>query len=156
MKSLEEYKAFITKVKKFTGLDSFDSDEDGLVSLRVDEKFNVNFQYITGTRRFLCFAEVCTLDRNAPRAVCRELLVGALFGKDTAGGYFTIDPSTETLIYNYFFDGDDVEEDIEGFVQTIEQIMQLCEMWIERVNAFEDNEKNAEKMENLNNIVNIF
>lgn len=127
-----------------------------MVSLRVDEKFNVNFQYITGTRRFLCFAEVCTLDRNAPRAVCRELLVGALFGKDTAGGYFTIDPSTETLIYNYFFDGDDVEEDIEGFVQTIEQIMQLCEMWIERVNAFEDNEKNAEKMENLNNIVNIF
>jgi hypothetical protein len=156
MKSLEEYKAFIAKVRKNTGIDSFVSDEDGLVSLSVDDKFNVNFQYITGTRRFLCFVEVCTLDRNAPRAVYRELLVGALFGKDTAGGYFTIDPSTETLIYNYFFDGDDVEEDIEGFVQTIEQIMQLCEMWIERVNAFEDNEKNAEKMENLNNIVNMF
>ncbi len=156
MKSLEEYKAFIAKVRKNTGIDSFVSDEDGLVSLSVDDKFNVNFQYITGTRRFLCFVEVCTLDRNAPRAVYRELLVSALFGKDTAGGYFTIDPATETLVYNYFFDGDDVEEDIEGFVQTIEQIMQLCDMWIERVNAFEENEQDAEKMETLNNIINIF
>lgn len=152
MKSLAEYKSFISEVRKFTGIDSFTADEEGLVSMRVDDKYNVNFQYIEGTRRFLCFVEVCTLERNTPSAVYRDLMAGALFGKETSGGYFTLDPSTDTLIYNYFFDGDDAAEDIEGFIRCIEQIMQLCDIWIDRINLFDENDHKAEEKKELNNI----
>ena len=44
--------------------------------------------------------EAVNLPKNAPRAVYRDLLVGRLFGKDTAGEYFTLEEASETIIYS--------------------------------------------------------
>ena len=48
----------------------------------------MNFQFVEATGKILCFVEVATLPSDASKAVYRDLLVGGLFGKDTAGGYF--------------------------------------------------------------------
>lgn len=133
METRENYEAFLGEVRKATGLDFLVADEGGLASVRVDDAYNVNLQFIEATGKVLCFIEVMKLPVDADKAVYRDLLAGGLFGKLTAGGYFALEPETETVVYNYFFDLDKAAADIEDFVATIEKIMQLCDMWVERV-----------------------
>ena len=133
MKTKEDYIEFLANVRKVSGVESFKSDESGLVSVRIDDAYNVNLQFVEATGKILCFVEVAELPADAPREVYRALLAGGLFGKDTAGGYFALEPDTETVVYNYFFDGDRAAEDPEDFIATIEKILQLCDLWAERI-----------------------
>ena len=133
MASIDDYRSFLDQVRKASGIEAFAPDDTGLVSVRVDDKYNVNLQYVEATGRVLCFVEVATLPPDASKAVYRDLLVGGLFGKDTAGGYFAVEPESESVVYNYFFDLEEAAKDVEEFVHTIEKILQLCEIWAERI-----------------------
>ena len=133
MVSKEDYLKFMSEVRKASGVDTLTPDETGLVSVRVDDKYNVNFQFVEATGKVLCFVEVAALPPDASKAVYRDLLVGGLFGKDTAGGYFALEPESETVVYNYFFDLEEAEKDVEDFIHTIEKILQLCDIWAERI-----------------------
>ena len=132
-RTIEDYRNFLEKVRKASGIDALVPDESGLVSVRVDDEYNVNLQFVEATGRVLCFVEVAELPTDAPKAVYRDLLTGGLFGKETAGGYFAVEPESETVVYNYFFDLEEAAKDIEEFVATIEKILQLCDMWAERI-----------------------
>ena len=67
---------------------------------------------------------------------------GGLFGKETAGGYFAVEAESETVVYNYFFDLETAALDVEDFVSTLEKILQLCDIWAERIqNALSVDEK---------------
>lgn len=133
MSKIEYYKTFLAEVRKNTGIDSFDCDESGLLSVRIDDKYNLNLQLLDEADRILCFVELTTLPPDASKAVYRDLLVGGLFGKDTGGGYFTVEPETETVVYNYFFDTAKAAQDVDDFVATLEKILQLCDVWSERI-----------------------
>ena len=133
MTKKEDYAKFLGEVRKTTGIEAFKADESGLVSVRVDGAYNVNFQLVEATERILCFIELAELPRDASREVYRDLLIGGLFGKDTAGGYFALEPETETVVYNYSFDFHKAAEDVEDFISTLEKILQLCDMWAERI-----------------------
>ena len=133
MNGIEDYKTFLTKVSEETGIAAFKPNEDGFASMRVDDAYNVNFQFVEATGKVLCFIEVAELPPDAPKAVYRDLLAGGLFGKDTAGGYFSLEPETETVVYNYFFDLEKASNDIEEFIHAIEKILQLCDLWAERI-----------------------
>ena len=128
-----EYEGFLTALRRETGIETFAADESGLVSVRVDDAYNVNLQFVEATGKILCFIEVATLPKDAPAAVFRDLLVGGLFGKDTAGGYFAVEPESETVVYNYFFDLETAAKDVEEFIATLEKILQLCDIWAERI-----------------------
>ena len=123
MTNKEDYGKFLAEVRKTSGIESLRPDETGLVSVRVDDTYNVNLQFV----------EVAVLPPDASKAVYRDLLVGGLFGKDTAGGYFALEPESETVVYNYFFDLEEAQKDIEDFIHTIEKILQLCDIWAERI-----------------------
>ena len=129
----EEYDAFMAELRNETGIEAFTADESGLVSVRVDDAYNVNLQFVEATGKILCFVEVAELPRDAPKDVYRDLLVGGLFGKDTAGGFFAVEPESEAVVYNYFFDLETAAKDVEGFISTIEKILQLCDIWAERI-----------------------
>ncbi len=133
MASREEYDRFLAEVRKETGIEAMTADESGLVTVRVDDKYNVNLQFVEASGRILCFVELAELPPDAPKAVYRDLLVGGLFGKDTAGGYFTLEPESETVVYNYFFDLEAAAKDVEDFVSTLEKVLQLCDLWAERI-----------------------
>ena len=133
MASKEDYLKFMSEVRKVSGVDMLTPDETGLVSIRIDDAYNVNFQFVEATGKVLCFVEVATLPSDASKAVYRDLLVGGLFGKDTAGGYFAVEPESESVVYNYFFDLEEAAKDVEEFVHTIEKILQLCDIWAERI-----------------------
>ena len=133
MASIDDYRSFLDQVRKASGIEAFAPDDTGLVSVRVDDKYNVNLQYVEATGRVLCFVEVAALPADASRAVYRDLLVGGLFGRDTAGGYFAIEPESETVVYNYFFDLEESGKDVEDFIHTVEKILQLCDIWAERI-----------------------
>ena len=133
MNMIEYYKTFLGEVRKATGIDSFVCDESGLVSVRIDDTYNLNLQLLEDTCRILCFVEVTALPPDASKVVYRDLLVGGLFGRDTGGGYFAVEPETETVVYNYFFDLEAAAKDVEEFVHTIEKILQLCDIWAERI-----------------------
>ncbi len=133
MSTKNEYETFLATLRKETGLDALVADESGLVSVRVDDSYNVNLQFVEATGKILCFIEVATLPKDASAAVFRDLLVGGLFGKDTAGGYFAVEPESETVVYNYFFDLEKAAADTDDFIATLEKILQLCDIWAERI-----------------------
>ena len=133
MQTKSDYEQFLAEVRKASGIESLKADESGLVSVRVDDAYNVNLQFVEATGKVLCFVEVAELPPGAPSSVYRDLLAGGLFGKDTAGGYFALEPETETVVYNYFFDLETAAKDVEDFVATIEKILQLCDVWAERI-----------------------
>ena len=133
MVSKEDYLKFMSEVRKVSGVDTLTPDETGLVSIRVDDAYNVNLQFVEATGKILCFVEVTALPPDASKAVYRDLLVGGLFGRDTGGGYFAVEPETETVVYNYFFDLEAAAKDVEDFVATLEKILQLCDIWTERI-----------------------
>lgn len=133
MKTKEDYNKFLSDVRNVSGIESLTPDESGLVSVRVDDAYNVNLQFVEATGKVLCFVEVATLPPDASKAVYRDLLVGGLFGKDTAGGYFAVEPESESVVYNYFFDLEEAAKDVEEFLHTIEKILQLCDIWAERL-----------------------
>ena len=133
MATHEDYAQFLKQIREETGIGSLVPDDSGLVSVRVDDAYNVNLQFVEATGRILCFVEVAALPKDAPKEVCRDLLVGGLFGKDTAGGYFALEPESETVVYNYFFDLEKAAADPDDFVATLEKILQLCDIWAERI-----------------------
>ena len=98
MASKEDYLKFMSEVRKVSGVDTLTPDETGLVSIRVDDAYNVNLQFVEATGKILCFVEVTALPPDASKAVYRDLLVGGLFGRDTGGGYFAVEPETETVV----------------------------------------------------------
>ncbi len=133
MTTRDDYDSFFAAVRKETGIETMVPDQTGLVTVRVDDTYNVNFQFVEATGRMLCFIEVAELPKDADKAIYRALLAGGLFGKETAGGYFTIEPETETVVYNYFFDLETAAKDVEDFIATLEKILQLCDLWAERI-----------------------
>ena len=133
MVSKEDYLKFMSEVRKASGVDTLTPDETGLVSVRVDDKYNVNLQFVETTGRILCFVEVAELPKDAPKEVYRDLLAGGLFGKDTAGGYFALEEESESVVYNYFFDLEAAAKDVDDFISTLEKILQLCDAWCERI-----------------------
>ena len=133
MKTKDDYNKFLSDVRNASGIESLTPDESGLVSVRVDDAYNVNLQFVEATGKVLCFVEVATLPSDASKAVYRDLLVGGLFGKETAGGYFAVEPESESVVYNYFFDLEEAAKDVEEFLHTIEKILQLCDIWAERI-----------------------
>lgn len=128
-----DYEKFLAEVRKASGVDLIKPDESGLVSIRVDDAYNVNLQFVKATGKVLCFVEVCSLPKDATKEVYRDLLVGGLFGKDTAGGYFALEPDSEMVVYNYFFDLEKAQMDVEAFISTLEKILQLCDIWAGRI-----------------------
>ncbi len=144
MKTIEDYKTFLSQVREETGIKAMVADDTGLVTVSIDETYNLNLQFVQATGKVLCFIEVFELPKDAPRAVYRDLLVGCLFGKDTAGGYFALEDETETVVYNFFFDLEVVSNDIDEFVSTLEKILQLCDIWRSRIQTMltEPNDKN--------------
>ncbi len=133
MPTLSDYNDFLTSLRKETGLASLESDETGLVSVRVQDAYNLNLQFVEATGKILCFIEVAELPADAPAFVFRDLLAGGLFGKDTAGGYFAFEPVSDTVVYNYYFDFEKAAADRDDFVATLEKILQLCDIWAERI-----------------------
>ena len=150
MVSKEDYLKFMSEVRKVSGVDTLTPDETGLVSIRVDDAYNVNLQFVEATGKVLCFVEVVQLPPDAPKTVYRDLLVGGLFGKDTAGGHFAVEPETETVIYNFNFDLDRAASDIDEFIATLEKILQLCDIWAERIKANLTGGGNGEHVESAN------
>lgn len=133
MLSRNDYDRFLAEVRKETGIEAMSADEAGLVTVRVEEKYNLNLQFVEASGRILCFVEIAVLPKDAPKEVYRDLLAGGLFGKDTAGGFFTLEEETESVVYNYFFDLETAAKDVDDFVSTLEKILQLCDVWCERI-----------------------
>jgi hypothetical protein len=133
MPSRQDYEKFLAAVREETGIEAFVADGSGLVTVRVDDAFNVNLQFVEATGKVLCFVEVAELPKDAPKEVYRDLLAGALFGRDTAGGFFALEEESESVVYNYFFDLGEAAKDVEDFVSTLEKILQLCDAWCERI-----------------------
>ncbi len=44
-----------------------------------------------------------------------------------------MEPESETVVYNYFFDLEKAAEDTDDFIATLEKILQLCDIWAERI-----------------------
>ena len=133
MPTIDDYKNFFSDLCKRTGIKALESDDAGLVSVRVQDEYNVNFQFLKPSGKILCFVEVADLPKDAGRAIYRELLAAGLFGLETAGGHFTLAAETETVVYDYLFDFEPAAADPEAFVGAVEKIVQLCDVWAERI-----------------------
>ena len=46
MPTIDDYKNFLATIRKQTGLEMLVPDDDGLLTFRVDDEYNVNLQFI--------------------------------------------------------------------------------------------------------------
>ena len=145
MKTIDDYKTFISQVRNETGIEVLTSDDSGLVTVNVDERYNLNLQFVKATGKILCFIEITELPKTASKEVYRDLLIGCLFCQDTAGGFFSLEGETETVIYNYFFDLEEVSNDIDDFVSALEKTLQLCDIWVHRINEILNQDSETEQ-----------
>ena len=129
----KDYDAFLAKVAARTGLAEMTPDAEGLVAYKVDDAYVMNLQYVEHSSKILCFVELATLPKTAGKAVYRELLTGSLFGRETAGGFFAVEPETETVVYHYLFDFDARTADAGEFVETLEKILSLVDIWAGKI-----------------------
>lgn len=123
----------LSEVRKTTGIEALTADETGLASVRVDDTYNMNLQFVKESGQILCFVEVASLPPDAPKSVYQELLAGSLFGKETAGGYFSLESSTQTVVYCYFFDLETAAKDVDAFVAALERAIEICDIWAKRI-----------------------
>ena len=147
MATKEDYNAFLETVRKQTGLNLLVPDEFGFISVLVQDEYNTHLQFIESTGKILLFVEILSLPKDAGKAVYRDLLAGMLFGVDSAGGFFSLEPETETVIYNYLFDFDKVAADPNVFISTFEDIFTLMDVWKDRIReklSSQDGEESAE------------
>ena len=135
--TLQDYKDFLKKMSDKSGLD-FSSDGEGLVSLRVDDAYTLNLQYVEATSKILCFVDMVTLPKSCDKSVYRALLAGTLFGRETAGGYFALEDESETVVYNYLFDFDPATSDPEAVLASLENVLTLVETWAGRIGGMVD------------------
>lgn len=129
MSTKQDYEAFIAKIAEQTGIAALAPDEDGLVSVRVEETYILNLQYVEPSSKILCFLEIARIPEDAGAKVYRDLLAANLFGQGTGGGYFSVEPTENTVVYNYTFDFDPDSADPEFFVQALEKILTLADFW---------------------------
>ena len=153
MPTIDDFKNFLATIRKQTGLDMLVPDDDGLLTFRVDDQYNISLQFLENTAKILCFVEVATLPSDAGVAVYRDLLGGSLFGKDTAGGYFAMETESSTVIYNYMFDFDKATADPENFVETLENILQLVDVWADRINGNLDGQSDDNKNNDISSVI---
>ena len=145
MTTMQEYKTFVGQVAKAASLETLEPDDEGLVSLRVEDEYTLNLQFIPATGKILCFVEIAQLDDEAPKeAIYRELLTGSLFGKDTAGGYFSLEPESESVIYNYVFDANQAAAEPAEFANTLEKVLSLVDIWAGRIRDLKKPEQTAQ------------
>lgn len=130
--TLRDYKEFIAKMSALSELD-FSPDPEGLVSLRVDDAYTLNLQYVEASSRILCFVDVVTLPKTCGKEVYRQLLIGGLFGKDTSGGYFALEGESEAVVYNYLFDFDPATSDPKEMLSDLEKLLTLVDVWAEKI-----------------------
>ena len=133
MPTIDDYKNFFDGLRKRTGLEALAPDDAGLVSVRVQDEYNVNFQFVEPSGKIFCFVEIADLPNDAGREVYRELLAAGLFGIETAGGHFTLAKETETVVYECLFDFEPAAADPGAFVAAVEKTVQLCDFWAARI-----------------------
>ena len=134
MQSIEEFQQFLNSVSKLTGQELLAADERGLVAVTVDGELALNLQFVPATGKVLCFVEVAQIPADAPVELYRDLLAAGLFGQETAGGYFSLEKSSGTVIFNYVFDGETLQSP-EEFVTGLENVLQLCALWENRISS---------------------
>ena len=133
--TLENYVAFLSKVREESGIGDLKPDDGGLVSVRVDDTYTLNIQYVEATSKILLFVEVAAIPLSASASVYRMLLEGSLFGKETAGGFFGLEPVGGNLVYHYLYEFDPVTSIPTEFVELTESILQLVDFWAGRIRA---------------------
>lgn len=131
--TLEQYSDYMKEVGTQSGLGELKADADGLISLGIEDLYEMNIQFISQTSKILIFVELLKLPKDADRDVYRELLSAQLFGNETAGGYFSLEPISEAVLYNYIFDFDPIASPPDVFIHLLEQILTLSDMWAERI-----------------------
>ena len=69
MSTKNEYETFLATLRKETGLDALVADESGLVSVRVDDSYNVNLQFVEATGKILRFSHSSIRATYTPRTM---------------------------------------------------------------------------------------
>ena len=67
MPTLDDYKDFFAVLRKRTGIEALEPDDAGLVSVRVQDEYNLNFQFVKSAGKILFFIEVADLPKDAGR-----------------------------------------------------------------------------------------
>ncbi len=132
---MEQYRAFLEKVAEVASIGDLTPDEDGLVSLKIDDSVVLNLQYVSKTSKIFCFVDMCELPADADGELLRDLLAANLFYTETAGGSFAIESESNRIIYQYLFDFAPETADAAQFVAVLEKILSLMDLWIARVNG---------------------
>lgn len=131
--TLEDYTKFMDTVSDALQNPDFKSDPDGLVRVSAEGDYELNLQFVAASSKILAFVQIAELPPTAGKEVYRALLAAGLFGKETAGGNFALEPETNAVIYSYLMDFDPETIEAEPFIRTLENVISLSDLWANRL-----------------------
>ena len=127
MVSKEYYLKFMSEVRKVSGVDTLTPDETGLVSIRVDDAYNVNLQFVEATGKILCFVEVTALPPDANGAFGAMMLQANFHLRATEGA--TLCQNPETQAYALVRPFPLAITDVESLAAGLESLANQTENW---------------------------
>jgi len=72
MPTLEDFSNFLAAIRQTNGNEAFVSDETGLVSVRVQDTYDLNLQFVESTGKILCFIAIAALTYALHTAALRK------------------------------------------------------------------------------------
>lgn len=104
-------------------------DEAGLVGLEFDGVHTLVFQYLEESNALYMYTELGTLAPEELEKKAVELLQANLFGTQTGGATFALEPAQNTLIFSYLLP---VAENMHKTMQDqVEHFLHFAEYWRE-------------------------
>ncbi len=133
MSSRVDYDLFLNRFAVKCGLDTLTPDEEGLVRLLIGQKQTLNIAYQEATAQILVFLDVTKLPETVSSDVYRALLSAGLFGQEACGGWFALEPAENVIIYQRLFNFDPDVLSADVFLDAVEKILSLVEVWSGRL-----------------------
>ena len=113
------------------GLEGFQLDANGCVQLVFDDSVEVNFEYDEADSRLQIYSSMGNVPAEGKAEVFEMLLKANLFGIESGGSVFSIDPIAGELILFRTVQGD--EMDGATFQKLIVDFVDTVETWAPKV-----------------------
>lgn len=103
-------------------------NENLVASLIIDEKFDVEFEYVEDIDTLYVSSPLARLTGSNKESIYKALLDANLYGKDTGGSVFALDDRTDEIIL--FFNVEAAKIEYEKFRDMLERYLNVRTQWI--------------------------
>ena len=138
-----DYKELVSAFGKACGLDEINIDDNGFAMMQADDIL-LTFMEVSATRQIVMFADIAEKSEETRGRLYESLLQAQYLGDSTGGAVFAISPDGKIVLYRV----DTLADlDVERFAKTVENFLNIVDMWRGFVATYDSSDMRDEKKE---------